>query len=267
MPASSPSQADIRGTAPGSRELGAAGMADRSCRPHHCPRQTTCCATTAARSWHTWTATGQPVRRYERDRPGELIHVDVKKLGNIPEAAAIASRAESRQPRPAPGQPRQQPRPGIRLPAHCPGRPHPPRPHRDPARRAQGHRRRVLDPSPRLVRRRRHHHRTRHQRQRFLLPLLRLDRHIGIRSKSWQSANPQRQHIASAWSRTTANTSDQLRSDPIVSTQRNLHHYHILVGRPTFPGIPSSGSGQPPQPPPLLSLLGPLVAHLPEPST
>src|SRR5947199_3180724 len=25
--------------------------------------------------------TGQPVRRYERDRPGELVHVDVKKLG------------------------------------------------------------------------------------------------------------------------------------------------------------------------------------------
>jgi transposase InsO family protein len=27
--------------------------------------------------------TGQPVRRYERDRPGELIHVDVKKLGRL----------------------------------------------------------------------------------------------------------------------------------------------------------------------------------------
>jgi hypothetical protein len=25
------------------------------------------------------------VRRYERDRPGELVHVDVKKLGNIPD--------------------------------------------------------------------------------------------------------------------------------------------------------------------------------------
>jgi transposase InsO family protein len=28
--------------------------------------------------------TGQVIRRYERDRPGELIHVDVKKLGRIP---------------------------------------------------------------------------------------------------------------------------------------------------------------------------------------
>jgi transposase InsO family protein len=27
--------------------------------------------------------TGQPVRRYERDRPGELVHVDVKKLGRL----------------------------------------------------------------------------------------------------------------------------------------------------------------------------------------
>jgi hypothetical protein len=30
-------------------------------------------------------ATGRTVRRYERDRPGELVHVDIKKLGNIPD--------------------------------------------------------------------------------------------------------------------------------------------------------------------------------------
>lgn len=29
--------------------------------------------------------TGQVIRRRERDRPGELIHVDVKKLGRIPD--------------------------------------------------------------------------------------------------------------------------------------------------------------------------------------
>jgi hypothetical protein len=29
--------------------------------------------------------TGQVVRRYERDRPGELVHVDVIKLGRIPD--------------------------------------------------------------------------------------------------------------------------------------------------------------------------------------
>jgi transposase-like protein len=29
--------------------------------------------------------TGQVIRRYERSRPGELIHVDIKKLGNIPD--------------------------------------------------------------------------------------------------------------------------------------------------------------------------------------
>lgn len=29
-------------------------------------------------------ATAEPVRRYQRDRPGELVHVDVKKLGAIP---------------------------------------------------------------------------------------------------------------------------------------------------------------------------------------
>lgn len=34
---------------------------------------------------HLDRATGEPIRRYERDHPGSLIHVDVKKLGNIPD--------------------------------------------------------------------------------------------------------------------------------------------------------------------------------------
>jgi transposase InsO family protein len=34
---------------------------------------------------HVDRATGEPVRRYEHDHPGSLIHVDVKKLGNIPD--------------------------------------------------------------------------------------------------------------------------------------------------------------------------------------
>jgi hypothetical protein len=29
-------------------------------------------------------ASGQPIRRYEHPQPGALVHVDVKKLGNIP---------------------------------------------------------------------------------------------------------------------------------------------------------------------------------------
>jgi hypothetical protein len=33
---------------------------------------------------HLDRATGQPIRRYEHDHPGDLVHVDVKKLGNIP---------------------------------------------------------------------------------------------------------------------------------------------------------------------------------------
>ena len=102
------------------REHGAAGMAGRSCRPHHSPNQLP--RRTERRiiglrvsrrlgpariAWrlglHPSTvhkvlarygcprlacldrATGVPVRRYERDRPGELVHVDVKKLGNIPD--------------------------------------------------------------------------------------------------------------------------------------------------------------------------------------
>lgn len=29
--------------------------------------------------------TGEPIRRYERDWPVELVHVDIKKVGNIPD--------------------------------------------------------------------------------------------------------------------------------------------------------------------------------------
>jgi transposase InsO family protein len=101
------------------RATGSAGMADRSSRPHHCPRRTPTrrerriIKLRVTRRWgparigyhlgmHPSTvhrvlsryrlarlawldrATGQGVRRYERARPGELVHVDVKKLGKIP---------------------------------------------------------------------------------------------------------------------------------------------------------------------------------------
>jgi transposase InsO family protein len=102
------------------RADGSAGMVDRSSRPHHCPARTprpverkvlhlrvkrrwgpariggrlglpasTCHAILTragvARLAHLDRGTGRPIRRYERDRPGELVHVDVKKLGVIPD--------------------------------------------------------------------------------------------------------------------------------------------------------------------------------------
>ena len=47
---------------------------------------------------HLDRQTGQPIRRYERKRPGELIHVDVKKLGRIPPGGGhkIRGRAAAR---------------------------------------------------------------------------------------------------------------------------------------------------------------------------
>ena len=42
-----------------------------------------CCA--AAGSTGFPTSTGKPICRYEHDCPGSLVHVDVKKLGNIPD--------------------------------------------------------------------------------------------------------------------------------------------------------------------------------------
>ncbi|WP_328885761.1 DDE-type integrase/transposase/recombinase [Streptomyces sp. NBC_00316] len=61
-------------------------------------------------------ATGEPIRRYERARPGELIHIDVKKLGRIPNGGGhtVLGRAA--------GSPDKDRRNGgrIRLPAHRP---------------------------------------------------------------------------------------------------------------------------------------------------
>ncbi|MFC4592570.1 IS481 family transposase, partial [Sphaerisporangium corydalis] len=102
------------------RRHGQAGMADRSSRPHHSPRQTPTrterrvIKVRVLRRWgpariayllgmnpstvhriltryhlprlrHLDRATGHAVRRYEHPAPGDLIHIDIKKLGNIPD--------------------------------------------------------------------------------------------------------------------------------------------------------------------------------------
>jgi transposase InsO family protein len=67
----------------------------RRCRLHHLS--------------HVDRATGEPVRRYEHDRPGSLLHVDVKKLGNIPDGGGwrYVGRTQGRHHRAAtPGKPR-----------------------------------------------------------------------------------------------------------------------------------------------------------------
>ena len=102
------------------RSEGVAGLADRSSRPRTSPRRTAPAVEAAVLALRrdrrlgpariagilglnpstvhrvltrhglprlAWLdrPTGQPVRRYERRRPGELIHVDVKKLGRLRE--------------------------------------------------------------------------------------------------------------------------------------------------------------------------------------
>ncbi|WP_225798072.1 IS481 family transposase [Streptomyces aculeolatus] len=101
------------------RRQGTVGMHDRSSQPHHQPRRTPprierqvvrlrreyrigpvrlaartgIAASTAHRILRRHglpalatldRATGKPIRRYERAQPGELVHIDVKKLGRIP---------------------------------------------------------------------------------------------------------------------------------------------------------------------------------------
>jgi transposase InsO family protein len=102
------------------RSAGEAGMVDRSSRPARCPRRTRqrterrIIKVRVLRRWgpariagllglqpstvhrvltryglhrldHLDRATGRVIRRYERADPGELVHVDIKKLGNIPD--------------------------------------------------------------------------------------------------------------------------------------------------------------------------------------
>jgi transposase InsO family protein len=102
------------------RTEGTAGMDDRTSRPHHCPSKTPTriVRRIVALRWRHRLGpvqiggrlgippstvhavlvrcrinrlsridrvTGEPLRRYEHDHPGSLIHVDVTKFGNIPD--------------------------------------------------------------------------------------------------------------------------------------------------------------------------------------
>jgi transposase InsO family protein len=102
------------------RQCGEAGMTDRSSRPHTSPRRIptrTERRVVKVRILRRWgpariayllglnpatvhrilvrygvarlayldRGSGRVIRRYERDQPGELVHVDIKKLGNIPD--------------------------------------------------------------------------------------------------------------------------------------------------------------------------------------
>jgi transposase InsO family protein len=115
------------------RQYGEAGMTDRSSRPHSSPRRTPTrterriIKVRTLRRWgpariayhlglnpatvhrvltryhlarlaHLDRATGRVVRRYEHPAPGDLIHVDIKKLGNIPDGGGhkIHGRATGR---------------------------------------------------------------------------------------------------------------------------------------------------------------------------
>ena len=128
------------------RAEGPAGMLDRSSRPHHSPNKTpepvkrrivhlrlkqrlgpveiAARVGVAASTAHQVLvrcrinrltaldrASGDPVRRYEHPAPGDMLHVDVKKLGNIPDGGGhrYVGRAQGRRHRAAtPGKRRNQ---------------------------------------------------------------------------------------------------------------------------------------------------------------
>ena len=100
----------------------------------------------------------EPADRYERARPGELIHIDVKKLGRIAAAPAIACCGRQQRRRPSPPR-RTQQRLGVR--ARRDRRLHPPGLRRSPARREGHHRDRLPAPRRRVLPPPRHHRRAR----------------------------------------------------------------------------------------------------------
>lgn len=60
---------------------------------------------------HIDRATGEPIRRYEHDAPGDLIHVDVKKIGRIPDGGGwryVGRQQGNRNRAATPGLPRDQ---------------------------------------------------------------------------------------------------------------------------------------------------------------
>ncbi len=120
------------------RDLGEAGMTDRSSRPRTSPNRTPTrterriIKLRVLRRWgpariayllglnpstvhrvltryrlarlaHLDRATAAPVRRYEHPAPGDLVHVDIKKLGNIPDGGGhrVHGRAAGRRNRSA----------------------------------------------------------------------------------------------------------------------------------------------------------------------
>ena len=130
---------------------------------------------------HIDRATGEPIRRYEHEQPGDLIHVDVKKLGKVPDGGGwrYVGRQQGEQNRSATAartgaSTQQVPQPADRdlLPAHRDRRPLPGRLRRGPRRRDQGDRHRGAAQRGGLVRRTRRDRAAGPDRQRQLLPVL-----------------------------------------------------------------------------------------------
>ena len=106
-----------------------------------------------------------PPQRYQRDLPGELIHVDIKKLAAIPDGGGW--RIHGRGGDGHHGHSGV----GYRYIHTAVDDRHPHRVLRDPPQRTSHHRCRVLGPRRRLVHLDRHHLRESHHRQRILLPI------------------------------------------------------------------------------------------------
>ena len=182
---------------------GHAGLVDRSSRPHRSPRRTDArteervCRLRRQKRWGparigarlgvpastvhrvlvrnglnrlSWIdrPTGRVIRRYERPHPGDLVHLDVKKVGKVPPGggwrahgrANTAARGSKRRPRVGYSYLHVAVDDHSRLALR-----------RGPRQRDRRHPRRVLRAGPHLVPLHRHRRRRDHHRQRAQLPV------------------------------------------------------------------------------------------------
>ena len=245
-PGGAQDRASAMEAAPGSGEIGdRLGMPSRRARrPGAVPAQP---------AYHVDRFTGEPIRRYEHERPGDLIHVDVKKLGKVPDGGGWRylgrQQGERTAPPPsrAPAHPATSAQPADRdlLPAHRHRRPLPGRLRRGPRRRDQGDRHRRAAQRGRLVRRTRRHRPASAHRQRRLptSPYLWRDTcaELGITPKRTRPYRPQTNGKIERFHRTLAegwafkkfynSESARLAALPAWVHEYNHHRPHSAIGK------------------------------------
>ena len=156
----------------------------------------------------------EPRPRYEREKPGEIIHLDIKKLGRF---NSIGHRITGRRDRPL-----QQPRRRLGVRPRRDRRSFPRRPRRHLPGPEEGKRRHLPLRHHRLLQKPRRHGRARHDRQRKLLPIQSLRARLqAARRQAHHEPNPIRRRPTARPSASSRPRSENGPTPLPSSTQNN----------------------------------------------